>query len=99
MDPKIIALKLGEKGCLIEKEKTRIHIPAFNVQVVDVTGAGDAFNSGFLVKYIETRNILKAGIFGNAVAALTISKIGARSTPTKKEVKDFLKTKKLAEIK
>ena len=96
---KIIALKLGEKGCLIEKEKTRTRIPAFNVQVIDATGAGDAFNAGFLVKYIETRDILKAGIFGNAVAALTISKVGARSTPTKKEVKNFLKTKKLTEIK
>jgi len=99
LGPKIIVLKLGEKGCLIEKGETRVHIPAFNVQVVDVIGAGDAFNAGFLVKYVETKDILKAGIFGNAVAALTISRIGARSTPTKKEVENFLKTKKLAKIK
>jgi len=98
LGPKVIVLKLGAKGCLIEKEEAKVHIPAFNVQVLDVIGAGDVFNAGFLVKYIESRDVLKAGVFGNAVAALTISKIKAR-IPTKKEVENFLKTKKLAKIK
>jgi len=47
--------------------------PAFKTKVVDATGAGDAYASGFLGKYIKTNNIQEAMKFGSKNAASVIS--------------------------
>ncbi len=88
---KTVALKQGGKGCFILSEKERIRCPAFRVNVVDTTGAGDAFAAGFLVGMIEKLELEEVARFANAVGALSVTKIGARSAlPTKREVEKFL---------
>jgi sugar/nucleoside kinase (ribokinase family) len=92
MGPKIVALKLGKKGCTILTKKGKIHSPAFDVKVVDTTGAGDAFDAGFLASVVKGWDLKKAARFANAVGALSAMKVGARSAlPNRKEVKGFLR--------
>ncbi|MEM2122560.1 MAG: sugar kinase [Candidatus Bathyarchaeia archaeon] len=54
-------------------------VPAFRVKAADTSGAGDAFDSGFLTGLLKGLPLKKAVILGNAVAALKVMKIGTRS--------------------
>jgi len=77
---KIFAVKLGSKGCFVTDFKDRHYIKTFdNVKVVDTTGAGDAFVSGFLTGISKNWDIYRCGIFGNAVASNCVMEIGATS--------------------
>jgi len=92
LGPKIVAMKLGKRGCLILTEEEEIHSPAFNVKVVDTTGAGDAFDAGFLAGIIEGWDLKRVARFANAVGALSVMKVGARSAlPNRQEVERFLR--------
>ncbi|HDD64412.1 MAG: hypothetical protein DRJ32_05595 [Thermoprotei archaeon] len=92
LGPNIVVITLGEKGCLVVTEKDHFIVPAFKVKVVDTTGAGDAFNAGFIYAYvIRGENLRKAAIFANAVAALKCIRYGAQEgLPRKNEVDAFL---------
>jgi len=76
---KIVAVKLGSKGCFITDGKESHHVKPFKVKVVDTTGAGDAFCAGFLFGLIKTKNLYECGRLGNFVASRCITKMGARS--------------------
>src|SRR5699024_1329300 len=67
-------------------------IPAFSVDVVDTTGAGDTFNGVLATELGRTNDIDQAVKFANAAAALSIQKIGAQGgMPYREEVETFLK--------
>lgn len=97
--PKIVALKLGRKGCFILTEMERVRSPAFPIKVVDTTGAGDAFDAGFLTGVIGEWGLKKTARFANAVGAISTTKIGAQSAlPNMQEVKRFLRRFGNAEV-
>lgn len=90
--PEIIAIKLGEDGCVIFIEERKIKVSGFKVNVVDTTGAGDAFDGAFIVGLIENQPIEKIGEFANAVGALTTTGFGAVAPiPKRSEVEKFLR--------
>lgn len=97
--PKIVVLKLGRKGCFILTEMERVRSPAFPIKIVDTTGAGDAFDAGFLTGVIRGWGFKRAARFANAVGALSTTKIGAQSAlPNRREVKRFLRRFGNAEV-
>lgn len=75
---KIVAVKLGNKGCYVTDGKESHLIEPFPVKVVDTTGAGDAFCAGFLYGLIKNRDLGDCGRIGNFVASRCIMKMGAR---------------------
>lgn len=76
---KIVAVKLGSKGCYVTDGKESHTIEAFKVKVVDTTGAGDAFCAGFLYGLISGKSLYECGRMGNFVASRCIMKMGART--------------------
>jgi len=72
-----VAVKLGDKGCLVSDEQNAYRIPAFPVKVVDTTGAGDAFNAGFILGELSGKSIEESGKMGNLFGALACTVIGA----------------------
>jgi len=76
---KIVAVKLGSKGCYVTDGRESHHIEAFEVKVVDTTGAGDAFCAGFLYGLISGKSLHECGRLGNFVASRCIMKMGARA--------------------
>ncbi|WP_244464332.1 PfkB family carbohydrate kinase, partial [Bradyrhizobium japonicum] len=65
--------------------------PGFQVNAVDTTGAGDAFNGGFAHALAEGKTILQAIRYANAVAALSVTKVGtAPAMPAREEVAQLL---------
>jgi ribokinase len=75
---KIIAVKLGSKGCYVTDGKQSSHVEAFKVNVVDTTGAGDAFCAGFLYGLIKHESLEECGRIGNFVASRCVTRMGAR---------------------
>jgi D-beta-D-heptose 7-phosphate kinase/D-beta-D-heptose 1-phosphate adenosyltransferase len=63
-----------------------ITCPAPNVEVSDVTGAGDTFLSAFAYQYINTKNLLQSTQFAIAASAVTVQHIGVYA-PTLEEIK------------
>jgi len=88
--PGIVVVKLGARGSKILVNSDVISAPAFNVRVIDTTGAGDAFNAGFIAGLSYGLSLNETLIFANAVAAMKVAKEGARSSPALKEVIAFL---------
>ena len=75
---KIVAVKLGNKGCYVTDGRESHLIETFEVKVVDTTGAGDAFCAGFLYGLISDKSLYECGRIGNFVASRCITKMGAR---------------------
>src|SRR5512139_3888649 len=76
---KIVAVKLGAKGCYVTNGEEKRTIQPFKVPVIDTTGAGDAFNAGFLYGLIQDKTLAECGRIGNFVAAQSVTKMGARA--------------------
>lgn len=69
LGPQVVCLTDGKKGAWASNGEKIYHSPIKKVKTVDVTGAGDAFASGFLGIYLKEKNIeksLKVGILNSA---------------------------------
>ena len=82
-------ITMGEQGAFLYGHGL---IPAFNVgEVVETTGAGDAFNGGFAVALSEGKSAFEAVKFGCATASISVTRAGtAPSMPARDEVEDLL---------
>lgn len=88
---RIAAMTLGERGCVVLVDNELLTFPAFSVDVVDTTGAGDAFHGGFIYGLLQGWGIEEIARFAAAVAALNCRQLGGQSgLPTRDEVEDFL---------
>lgn len=90
-----VILKLGEKGALVLSQGgAYAKVPAFPVQAVDTTAAGDAFNGAFAVALMRGQNINESTRYACAVAAISVTRRGAQpSMPSRAEVAKFLKSR------
>jgi sugar/nucleoside kinase (ribokinase family) len=74
----VVVLTLGDKGCVVASGGELFSVPAVRAQVVDVTGAGDAFAAGFVIEYLRSGDLRQAAHTANRVAAQVVTRIGAR---------------------
>ncbi|MFQ5825146.1 MAG: carbohydrate kinase family protein [bacterium] len=89
----VLVITAGEKGVYCKTPEGKIYQPAFAVQVVDTTGAGDVFHGAFMVGLLENWPLQKILEFSAAVAALKCRGLGGRANiPNKQEVLVFLRT-------
>ncbi len=75
---KVAAMTLGGHGSLALIEGRFVYSPAFVVNCVDTTGAGDVFHGAFCYALLQNMPIADALGFSNAMAALNCTKMGAR---------------------
>ncbi len=71
-----VAIKCGADGALAVNGTQRVNLPAFPVIVQDTTGAGDAFDAGFLAGWLQGDDLTACMRRGNACGALTAAHIG-----------------------
>jgi len=84
---KQIVMTLGEKGALIVTASSSRHIPALEMEAVDTTGAGDAFNAGLAVALSSGANLEHAVQFAVVTGGLAVTKEGViPSLPRRDEV-------------
>lgn len=82
-----VVLKLGAGGAFLASRTVKgTHVPAFAVQAVDTTAAGDAFNGGFATGLLLGKSPEESAAFAAAVAAVSVTRPGAQpSMPTMQE--------------
>jgi len=90
LGPSIIGITRGAEGATILTKDGTFSAPSYKVEVVDTTGAGDAFAAGLITGLLTNLPLEKIVYFANAVSALKITRKGAMNVPERKEVEDFL---------
>ena len=85
-------ITLGEQGALLHNAEQSVHIPAVIAgEVVETTGAGDAFNGGFAAALAQKQSPVDAAHFAAAVAGLSVTRAGtAPSMPTRAQVEALM---------
>ncbi|HPR77774.1 MAG TPA: PfkB family carbohydrate kinase, partial [Candidatus Limiplasma sp.] len=88
-----VLITLGGRGVYINTNGKAEIIPAYQVKAIDTTGAGDAFNGGLLTALAEGKTLREAARFANALAAISVQRIGTTpSMPTREEIDAFIST-------
>jgi sugar/nucleoside kinase (ribokinase family) len=83
--------KLGAAGCMMLIDGKPVRIPAFPIQPIDTTGAGDSFNAGFLHARLGGRGLIDSARFAAACGALSTQGLGGTSAqPTESDAEAFL---------
>ena len=89
--PQAVVLKRGSAGALLATQEGTQHVPSFRVNVVDTTGAGDAFSGALVVAIAEGKPLPQAVRLANAAGALAVTRVGTLpAMPTRAEVETFL---------
>lgn len=74
---KVSVVFLGREGCLVGNEKHLDHFPAYPVDPIDTTGAGDLFASGFLHGYLSEKSMKTCAHYGALLGAAIVQVHGA----------------------
>jgi ribokinase len=89
--PQAVVLKRGARGALLLTEEREVQVPAFSVDVVDTTGASDAFSAALTAAIAEGVPLEEAVRRANAAGALAVTKFGTiPAMPTRRAVDEFL---------
>jgi sulfofructose kinase len=90
-----VAMTLGRDGALALTPHGLLHCPAFPVQAVDTTGAGDVFHAGFIFGLLQGWELRAVMEFANGVAAMKCTRLGGRpGIPTLPQAQAFLNERK-----
>ncbi|MDX9882985.1 MAG: ribokinase [Prolixibacteraceae bacterium] len=86
-----VVLTLGKNGCLLKNSETAHRIPAFRVNALDSTAAGDTFCGALAAELGRGNDWEEALRFATAASAICVTRMGAQpSIPTENEVREFL---------
>ncbi|MBR1920015.1 MAG: carbohydrate kinase family protein [Spirochaetales bacterium] len=92
---RILMATLGEKGVLALVDGEFIHFPAYHIEPVDTTGAGDVFHGAYLRGMELGYDMAGCVRFASAVSAMNCLSLGGRrGIPTFSEVQDFMRRNK-----
>ncbi len=88
---RVAVVKIGDRGAVYASAEGHGHVPAFPVPAVDATAAGDAFAAALGVALAEGRVLPEAVRFANAAGARKVTRMGAQSMPSRREVEELLR--------
>jgi ribokinase len=84
-------ITMGKRGCMVVDRDGADHIPAFEIELVDHTGTGDAFAGALAASCAVGDDIRKAVKFASAAGALVCTKFGVmEALPTKADILELL---------
>lgn len=72
-----VIIKLGGRGCFFKNQDDELLLPAYGIDVVDATGAGDNFLAGFASEILRGESVREALAFANACGAISATAVGA----------------------
>ena len=88
---KNVIIKLGKKGAYIKNNELDLLIPAFEIEPIDTTGAGDAMVSGFISGLLDNCSLIDCVKRGNAAGSINVQFVGANGNiKSKKQLLDVL---------
>jgi len=91
--PEVAVIKIGERGSVAITDKQVFKMPAFKVEEIDPTGAGDVYDAAFIYGILQGWPIDETLRFANAAGAIKVTRFGPMEGPTSlMEVQNFLKS-------
>ncbi len=93
-EDKIYIIKGGVEDILAYSPTAEFSVSTFKIKVRDTVGAGDAFNAGFLAKFLKGESLRDAVVYGVACSAIKCTREGAQSSPSKSELAKFFEEHK-----
>ena len=84
-----VVIKQGAKGVFAMNSSQECFIESYECDIVDTTGAGDSFNSGFLYSFLRGYDLEKSCKIGNWVASKSIEGFGMEKFPSLKDLEEF----------
>jgi len=95
LGPGVVVLTLGAKGCCYASDSSMTHVSAYEVDVVDTTGAGDCFHGAFCVGVIRGWELPRIVEFASAAASINCRTLGGRSgLPSAEQVEKFIEERR-----
>ncbi len=92
LGPRIVVQTEGKQGSCTVTAEERFHTPAFDVHVIDTTGAGDVFHGAYIVGLLRGWDLESIALFASAVSAIKCTKLGGRAgIPRYDDVLAFLR--------
>lgn len=85
-----VIARLGKEGLFCQYGQASYYEPAYEVELIDSTGAGDCFDSAFLASLCRGYELSEALKIANAAAALSLQTVGARGCPDWPSLRSFL---------
>jgi len=83
----IVVVTLGSQGALLKEQGQYTQIPAFEVEAVDTTAAGDTFCGALAVAISEGKTLEEGIVFANKCSSITVTTMGAQaSIPYRKDI-------------
>jgi len=90
----VLCVTLGVRGAMALDGDKLIHVPAFAIDALDTTGAGDVFRGGVIYGYFQGWPLEEILRFGNAAAAVSCTKLGGMaSVPSAEEAQRLINAK------
>lgn len=87
---KTVVVKKGSEGVFAINSNEECDVGTYECEVVDTTGAGDSFNSGFLYGMLNEYSLEKSCKIGNWVASKSIEGFGMEKFPSLKDLNEFI---------
>lgn len=96
---KTVIITLGESGAVLMDKNGYIFQPAFKVEAVDTTAAGDTFVGSYAASILAGRSPAEALKYASAASAIAVTRLGAQSSiPNHEEVEKFIESHTLQKI-
>ncbi len=87
LGPRIVLVTKDRRGSTIHTRNMHVDIPMVLANnIVDTTGCGDTYAIGFLLEYMRTGDVKRAGLFGATCASFNIEQIGPSNFPNRDDV-------------
>ena len=87
-----VVITMGALGVYVNDGTRGEMLTRLEVDAIDTTGAGDAFNGGFVTALSEGRDLFEAARWGNATGALSVTRLGtAPAMPYRKEIEELVR--------
>jgi ribokinase len=84
-------VKLAEGGCIVVRDREAVHVAPVPVNVVDATGAGDAFAGALAVALLEAEPLIDAACFAAAASHVAVTGYGSQQAyPTRRQLEPIL---------
>jgi len=100
LGPAVIVQTEGPQGSYTFTQDESFHIPAFDLDVVDTTGAGDVFHGAYIVGLLHGWDLRKVAVFSTAVSAISCTRLGGQvGIPSYNDTLAFLQQRNYNEIK
>ena len=86
-----VIIKMGSKGCFFKNASETVTLPAYKIDAVDATGAGDNFVAGFVSELVKGNTVKNALSFANACGAICTTAVGAKTAlKDREQVMNFM---------